>query len=106
MGTIVELAAEVSQLKSVDQGVITLLDGLADKLEQSISSPAAIQAIIDDIRTERQNLTAAVVRDTPADPNPSTGQDTQSGEQSISDQAAGGENVTGAAGTDAGVKTL
>ena len=62
------LEAEVARNTTVDASAIALLDGLAQQLQDAKNDPAAIQAIVDQMRTSSDSLAAAVSRNTPAAP--------------------------------------
>ena len=64
------LVEEVAALHEVDTAIIVLLDGIAAKLEAAKTDPVKLQTVIDNIKAERAAISAAVVRNTPADPNP------------------------------------
>jgi outer membrane murein-binding lipoprotein Lpp len=64
-----ELAAlqtEVSQNSSVIDSAVTLLGGLAAKIDELKTNPAALTALADEIRMKRTQLAEAVVAHTPA----------------------------------------
>lgn len=65
---LVPLQNEVSALKQVVPSVIALLEGFASRVEAEKEDPAAVQAIIDDFRSQNEVLAAAVVAHTPAAP--------------------------------------
>lgn len=62
-----QLRAEVERNSSVDSSAITLLQTLADKIEQIQNSPAELQALVESLRAQSDTLAAAVVANTPAD---------------------------------------
>ncbi len=59
---------------SVDQSAITLINGLAAKIQELINAsgntvdPAELQAIVDGITADNQTLASAVAANTPAQP--------------------------------------
>lgn len=65
-----ELRAAVAENTAVDQSAIQLLNTLLDEVESLKGDPAAIQALVDDIRASNDTLGAAVAAGTPADPAP------------------------------------
>lgn len=60
------LRAEVERNQSVDSSAITLLNALAAKVEENINDPAALQALVDQVRASNDALAAAVSANTPA----------------------------------------
>ncbi len=60
----------VAENTAVDQSAIQLLNTLLDEVESLKGDPAAIQALVDDIRASNATLGAAVAAGTPADPAP------------------------------------
>ena len=65
-----ELRDAVAENTAVDQSAIQLLNTLLDEVESLKGDPAAIQALVDDIRASNATLGAAVAAGTPADPAP------------------------------------
>lgn len=63
------LQKEVSANKDAVQSVVTVIDRLAAQLEAEKEDPAAVQAIVDQLRANTQVLGQAVAKNTPADPN-------------------------------------
>ncbi len=65
------LTQAVNDEKTVEQSAITLLGGLAQKIADLIAAsgntvdPAALQAIVDEINTNKQALADAVAANTP-----------------------------------------
>lgn len=61
------LNTAVANETTVDQSVITLLNGLSQQLKDAIAAadPAAIQAVVDQIDTNTAALSAAVAANTP-----------------------------------------
>lgn len=66
MADLTSLQDEVAQDTDVTNSAITLLNGLADRLEAALTDPAAVEAIVADLRTNRESLAAAVSENTPA----------------------------------------
>lgn len=60
------LRLEIERNKSVDDSAITLLNALAAKVEENINDPAALQALVDEVRNSNDALAAAVTANTPA----------------------------------------
>jgi SMC interacting uncharacterized protein involved in chromosome segregation len=66
------LQQEVAANKDAVQSVVTVIDRLASQLEAEKEDPAAVQAIVDQLRANTQVLGQAVTKNTPADPNAAT----------------------------------
>lgn len=83
MATFQELISEIDGMHDVVDAVGKALDGFADKIEQNVGTPAAVQAAVDELRTYKQALTDAIVRNTPVDPakpeEPTAGEESTSG---------------------------
>lgn len=60
------LQAQVAQNITVEQGAITLINGLASQLAANAHDPAAIQAIAASLQTSAAPLAAAITQNTPA----------------------------------------
>lgn len=60
------LAAEVARNTVVDESAITLLQGLATRIEQLKTDPVALQALADELKTRNDKLVDAVTANTPA----------------------------------------
>lgn len=66
------LQAEVERDRTVDESAKTLLEGLTAKINELIAAsgntvdPAALQALVDSIKSNTDNLAAAVSANTPA----------------------------------------
>lgn len=60
------LQDEVERNTSVDQSAVTLLTGLAAKIEAMKTDPVALQSFADSLRNSSDALAAAVVANTPA----------------------------------------
>lgn len=73
-GELEAVRTEVEQMRTVQQGAVTLLDGLAAQIDSLKNDPAALTALAEDIRAQRTGLAEALVRDTRAsdEPAPST----------------------------------
>lgn len=57
---------EVSELKTVNAGVIALVSGLAQQIRDNATDEAALTAIADELDAESTALAAAVAANTPA----------------------------------------
>lgn len=69
MAILDDLVAKVAKLKTVDDSVVALLDGLKAKLDAAIAAgndPAQLQALSDALGAETDRLSTAVTTDTPA----------------------------------------
>jgi hypothetical protein len=70
------LTQAVADEKTVEDSAIALLGGLTSKINDLIAAsgnsvdPAALQAIVDELNTNKAALSAAVVLNTPASPAP------------------------------------
>lgn len=62
------LKAQVAANKDATESAITLIKGLAVKIEACKTDPVAIQALVDDLKGQQDNLAAAVVANTPSEP--------------------------------------
>lgn len=62
-----QLRGEIERNSSVDNSAITLLQTLADKIEQLQNSPTELQALVESLRAQSDTLAAAVVANTPAE---------------------------------------
>lgn len=60
------LTAEVARNTEVDESAITLLKGLAAKIEEMKNDPAALQKLADDMKASSDKLAEAVVTNTPS----------------------------------------
>lgn len=75
---VLQMAADLTDLKAlvaenttVVASAVTLLDSLADQLEAAAGDPAEVQAIVDQLRVDKDALAAAVSENTPAaEPTP------------------------------------
>lgn len=61
------LEAEVARDKTVNDSAATLIAKLASLFEAAKADPAKIQAIVDSLRANSDNLSAAVEANTPAE---------------------------------------
>lgn len=70
MAAIDDLKTEVARNTDVEASAITLLTGLHDQLAAAIAAgdPAAVQAVVDQLKTNTDSLAAAVAANTPAAP--------------------------------------
>lgn len=68
MATLADLATAVAAEKTVVDSAVTLLGGLSQQLKDALASgdPNAIQAIIDSVDAQKQELADAVTANTPA----------------------------------------
>lgn len=62
------LKAQVEANTQVAESAITLIQGLAAKIEELKDDPAALQALADQLKAEDDALAAAVAANTPAPP--------------------------------------
>jgi prefoldin subunit 5 len=58
------LTAEVTRTKEVAMSAVTLIQGLATKIEELKADPVALQALADELRTSSDALGAAVAANT------------------------------------------
>jgi hypothetical protein len=61
-----DLKAEVTESTTVQQGAITLINGIAARLAAAGTDPTALQALTDSLKTNSDALAAAVAANTPA----------------------------------------
>lgn len=54
------LTNEIAQMRGAVDSAITLINGLADQIEELQNDPAALQALADDLRGQKEQLAAAV----------------------------------------------
>jgi hypothetical protein len=54
------LAAEVTEIGGTVDSAIALIQALADKIENNIDDPAALQALVDELNAKQEALAAAV----------------------------------------------
>lgn len=113
MSALDDLKAEVAEQTTVEQGVVTLLDRLATELQNALNngSTADIQAIVTQLKNNRDAYTAAVTRNTPVadaggaaglDPQPgsTTTGNASTGQSTGTDTQTGSETGTAPTGTD------
>lgn len=62
------ITSEVEQMGDAADSAVALLQRLAQLLRESATDPAAIEALADDLDAKGSALAAAVVANTPADP--------------------------------------
>jgi hypothetical protein len=62
------LTSRVNDTITVEESAIVLINGLAARLEALANDPAAILALAEELRAKNEELSAAVVRNTPAEP--------------------------------------
>lgn len=62
------LTADVANETAVDQSAITLINGIAAKLDAMKNDPAAIAALSTQLKSSSAALAAAVTANTPAEP--------------------------------------
>lgn len=63
-----DLIDEVQATKGVVESAVTLIDGLAAKIEAAKDDPVAVQAAVDELRAEKQKLADAVNANQPPTP--------------------------------------
>jgi Mg2+ and Co2+ transporter CorA len=70
MAAIEDLQTEVSQNTDLTSSVVRLVDGLADQLEEALANndTAAVQAVVDQMRSNNQSLADAVAANTQVNP--------------------------------------
>lgn len=66
MGKFDDLQAAVAANQEVTQSAITLINGLADKLDDAAGDPALIAQLSADLRSQSQALADAITANTPA----------------------------------------
>lgn len=68
MATLDDVRSAVAAERTVVDSVVTLLTDLSKRLADAITAndPAAIQAIVDDMNKQKDDLAAAVAANTPA----------------------------------------
>lgn len=67
LATIAELREQVNRNTAVTQSAITLIQGLAQKIEDLKDDPAELQALADELRGSADSLANAVSANTPSD---------------------------------------
>lgn len=67
-----DLSSEVSNVTTVEQSAITLINGLADQIKAAGTDPAKLQALTDSLTASSNSLAAAVAANTapPSDNTP------------------------------------
>lgn len=68
MATLAELQASVAKVSDTEDAAVTLIQGLAAKIQELINSgadPAAFQALVDQLNAHTDPLAAAVVANAP-----------------------------------------
>lgn len=68
MADLTALTAEVERNTAVDQSAIALLTGLAAQIEALKTDPVALQGLADKLKGSSNDLAAAVLANTPAEP--------------------------------------
>jgi len=72
-GELEAVRTEVEQMRTVQQGAVTLLDNLAGQIDSLKNDPVALTALAEDVRAQRTALAEALVRDTRASDEPAPG---------------------------------
>jgi len=62
------LTQEVQQNSSAVDSIITLVNGLAEQIRNSVNDPAALNQLADDLDAQQGRISAAVTANTPAPP--------------------------------------
>jgi hypothetical protein len=72
MATLDDLLVEVEAEKAIDTSIVALVNGLSAQLAAAVASndPAKVQAVLDGMKANAANLSAAIVANTPAAPAP------------------------------------
>jgi hypothetical protein len=65
-----DLETAVAGVSSVTGSVLTLIQGMADKVAATAGDPAKVQALVDELNADHARLAAAVAANTPASPVP------------------------------------
>jgi len=68
MATLEDIRAEVARNTDVDASAVQLLKALTDKIQQLIdqgADPAALQGLVDELKSNNDKLAAAVAANTP-----------------------------------------
>lgn len=92
------LANEVQNNTDASNGIVVVVNRLADELEAAATDPAQVQALADQLRSNTQQLADAIVANTPAD----TGGGTPVGEGGASQPGPGTEPGTSATQPEGG----
>ena len=69
MATIADIETEVTNETTVDQSVLTLVQGLVAQVEANKNDPAKLDALLAKMKANSQSLADAVVANTPAAPS-------------------------------------
>lgn len=72
LADLTEITDAVTEISTVQDSAVELLNSLADQLEAASTDPAAIAALAAQLRNESSELAAAVVANTPAAPTEPT----------------------------------
>ncbi len=59
------LTAQVTRMTNVSASAVTLINGIAARIEAAKSNPVQVQALADELRTDADRLGAAVTANTP-----------------------------------------
>lgn len=72
MATMQDILVETHNESDLDDAIITLLNGIVQQLKdaQASNDPAQIQAVIDQIASNKKKLSDAITANTPVNPNP------------------------------------
>lgn len=62
------LQAEITENTDVVDGVLTLLEDMADNIRANANDPAALEAMVAELDSNSQRLADAVAKNTPAEP--------------------------------------
>jgi chromosome segregation ATPase len=65
-----DLEVQVAQNTTVEEGAVTLLNGLAAQIEALKNDPVKLQALATSLKASGDDLAAAVAANTPAAPTP------------------------------------
>ncbi len=68
MATLAELQAKIEANNNLTDSAVTMIQGLAAKLEEIKNDPVAIDALIASLNENNAELAAAISANTPADP--------------------------------------
>lgn len=72
MATLQDVLVETHNESDLDDSIITLLNGIVQQLKdaQASQDPAQIQAVIDQIASNKKKLSDAITANTPVNPTP------------------------------------
>lgn len=70
MANIAALEAAVAEETTVQQSAITLLENLSKMVKDAGTDPAKLQAVVDQLNSNRSALAAAIVANTPSEGEP------------------------------------